>query len=132
MSLDVVKISLGAPAQEAWSKLARHKIKAIPVVTDDDVLVGVVSLHDFFIGHDNQPLAGAPVYQDPELPVTQLMIEDVIVARPHQPIVELVKKFSEVGLHSVPVVDEQRRVVGILTQSDLVAALFAVSLRPGA
>lgn len=132
MSRDVVKISIDAPAQEAWSKLARHKIKAIPVVTDNDVLVGIVSLHDFFIGHDNQPLAGAPVYQDPDLSVTQLMIEDVIVARPQQPIVELVKKFSDVGLHSVPVVDEQRRVVGMLTQSDLVAALFAVSLRPGA
>ena len=48
----------------------------------------------------------------------------VHAARPEQPIAELVKGFSDGGLHHMPVIDELDRVVGMVTQSDLVAALF--------
>jgi CBS domain-containing membrane protein len=38
--------------------------------------------------------------------------------------VDLVGLFSDGGLHHMPVVDEQNKVVGMITQSDVVAALF--------
>jgi CBS domain-containing membrane protein len=39
-------------------------------------------------------------------------------------VADLVPGFSDGGLHHMPVVDAHDRVVGIVTQSDLVAALF--------
>jgi CBS domain-containing membrane protein len=39
-------------------------------------------------------------------------------------IVELVPLLSDKGKHHVPVVDGERRLAGMLTQSDLVAALY--------
>jgi CBS domain-containing membrane protein len=34
---------------------------------------------------------------------------------------------ADAGLHHLPVIDEEGRLVGMVTQSDVVAALFAVS-----
>ena len=53
-----------------------------------------------------------------------LRINSVRAARPEQSIAELVKGFSDGGLHHMPVVTADDRLVGMVTQSDLVAALF--------
>ncbi|HAU4905126.1 TPA: CBS domain-containing protein, partial [Aeromonas hydrophila] len=42
---------------------------------------------------------------------------------------DLVGAFSDGGLHHMPVVDGEQ-LVGILTQSDMVAALFNLALHP--
>jgi CBS domain-containing membrane protein len=39
-------------------------------------------------------------------------------------IVELVQPLSDSGIHHIPIVDDQRRLVGMVTQSDMVAALY--------
>ena len=129
MSRDVVLVTADATAGEAWGLLAKHKVKALPVVGAERQLLGIVSLHDFFIGHDNQPLPTPLAGQGMARPIARLMTQQVAVARPTQPIVELVKLFSDAGLHHLPVVDAQQRVVGMITQSDLVAALFATGIR---
>lgn len=114
MSRDVVAVGPEASVGEAWALLARHKVKALPVVTaGQGRLVGIVSLHDFFV---RQELVG-------NLFVGELMSRDVVTARPEQPIIELAKLFSDGGLHHIPVIDADHRVVGVLTQSDFVAAL---------
>ena len=51
----------------------------------------------------------------------------VVSARPQQPIPELARAFADGGLHHMPVLDEQRRVVGMVTPSDLLAVLFQAS-----
>jgi CBS domain-containing membrane protein len=63
------------------------------------------------------------VHTDKAEAVGQIMATDVLVARDDQPIGELVPLFATTGHHHIPVVDRERRLVGILTQSDLVAAL---------
>jgi CBS domain-containing membrane protein len=35
---------------------------------------------------------------------------------------------SDAGLHSIPVVDEERRLVGMITQSDMIATLYEKNL----
>ncbi len=39
-------------------------------------------------------------------------------------VVELVPLFSEGGHHHIPIIDPERRLVGIITQSDLVRSLY--------
>ena len=55
--------------------------------------------------------------------VGQIMSRQVRVASADRPIAELVPLFSATGHHHIPIVGEQARLVGILTQSDLVKAL---------
>jgi CBS domain-containing membrane protein len=123
MSRDVVSIGPRDSVDEAWARLARHKVKALPVMQADDTLAGIVSLHDFFIGHSAPDPRKMPVMSTARY-VQDIMTRKVRTARPEQPMVDLVGAFSDGGLHHMPVVDEANRVVGMLTQSDVVAALF--------
>lgn len=127
MSRDVVHIGPRDSIDDAWNRLARHKVKALPVVETDGTLVGIVSLHDFFLGHSAPTSRAAPVMSTARY-VEEIMTRKVRVARPEQPMVDLVGLFSDGGLHHMPVVDARQRVVGMITQSDVVAALFKTSV----
>lgn len=124
MSRDVVSIGPRDSVDEAWARLERHKVKALPVMDPEDgTLVGIVSLHDFFMAQAAPDPRKMPVMHTARY-VADIMTRRVRTARPEQPMVDLVGLFSDGGLHHMPVVDEQYRVVGMITQSDVVAALF--------
>ena len=56
------------------------------------------------------------------------MSSKVVTARDTTPIAELVPLMANTGLHHIPVVNHDGRFVGIVTQSDLVAALYETAL----
>ena len=126
MSKDLVVTSPDEPAMAAWQLLSHHRIKALPVV-EGERLVGILTLHDLMIDKEQQP-RGLQALETQR--VVALMTSAVRTAQSHQPLHELVAAFSDGGLHHMPVL-EGNRLVGILTQSDMVAALFNLALGPG-
>ena len=124
MSHDVVSVLPSTPAREAWQRMIRHAVKALPVVDAQARLLGIVTLHDFFVGHE----LAAGVAGRASWLVGDIMTTDVLTAAPGQELVELMHAFSDGGRHHLPVVDEQRRLLGMLTQSDMVAALFRAGI----
>lgn len=119
MSRDVVTVRPGAALADAWQLLARHRVKALPVVDTGRKLVGIVSMHDFFLSAADGPPRARSAGR-----VEEIMTRSVRVARPERPMAELVEAFSDGGLHHMPVIDTEDRVIGMITQSDVVAALF--------
>jgi CBS domain-containing membrane protein len=135
MSSPVITAEFGTPLAEAWALLQQHRIKALPVVDRVQRIVGIVTRADFMRaaeGQQREGLAGrlqtllrpspATHSTKPEV-VGQIMTRQVRVASADRPIAELVPLFSATGHHHLPIVGEQARLVGILTQSDLVKAL---------
>ncbi|MEB3733900.1 CBS domain-containing protein [Halopseudomonas pachastrellae] len=55
-------------------------------------------------------------------PLSEVMTSPVIAVSPQLPVSELIPMLSSQGLHCLPVV-EQNRLVGMVTQTDLIAAL---------
>ena len=127
MSHDVVTVTPSTPAQEAWQRMIHHAVKALPVVDAQSRLLGIVTLHDFFVGHEVATQAGHAAWL-----VGDIMTRDVLTASPAQELVDLMHAFSDGGRHHLPVVDHDRRVVGMLTQSDVVAALFRAGIERAA
>ena len=140
MSRDLVTAEYGTELEEAWAQLRYHKIKAIPIVDRAQRVIGIVTLVDFL---KRANLKTYDTFQDkltkfiqrtpgmtsgkPEV-VGQIMASPVYTAKETMHIVELVPLLSERGLHHIPVVNEERRLVGMVTQSDLIAALYAGSV----
>lgn len=119
MSRDVVAVHADQRISEAWTLLTRHRLQALPVVSPRQRrLVGLVALPDLFVG---DPAKGQ---RRPDGLVRDAMLTELPTARPDQPIVELAGAMSDGGWHLMPVVDEQRRLLGLVTQSDLLAALL--------
>jgi CBS domain-containing membrane protein len=98
-------------------------------------VVGIVTVADF-LNHarldDHTGLAGRMQAmlrpsklthsERPEV-VGQIMTRQVRVMSAHRHAVELLPLFSEAGHHHLPIIDPENRLVGILTQSDLLRAL---------
>lgn len=140
MSRDLVTAEYGTELEEAWAQLRHHKIKAIPVVDRARRVIGIITLVDFL---KRANLKTYDTFQDklmkfikrtpglssdkPEV-VGQIMASPVYSAKESMHIVELVPLLSERGLHHIPVVDAERRLIGMVTQSDLIAALYAGSV----
>lgn len=136
MSRDVASVQFATSLQEAWTLLHHHKIKALPVIDRGGHVQGVVTLVDFLkAARLNQPdnlrehiraflrPSGETHGSRPEV-VGQLMSKGVVVAQASMHVVDLVEFLSDKGLHHIPIVDESKKLVGMVTQSDLVAALF--------
>lgn len=82
-----------------------------------------MTLHDFFVQDDEAPRRREFATARERTLVRELMATPVVTARPDQSIDELVGQFSDCGLHYLPVVSDTGAVLGMITQSDLVAAL---------
>ena len=135
MSREVVSVEFGTALQEAWALLRERHIKALPVVDRARRVVGVVTLADFMRGAEFEQHAGVGarlrhflrptpgMHSDKPEVVGQIMTRRVQVARADRSLAALVPVFSSTGHHHIPVVDEELRLVGILTQTDLVRAL---------
>lgn len=142
MSADPLTVAFGTPLHEAWQLLRGHRIKALPVVDRYGFIVGIVTQADFLrsaeldhpeglerinarLGRLLRPTPGT--HSDKPEVVGQIMSRQVRVASAERPLNELVPLFSSTGHHHIPIIGERNRLVGIITQTDLVAALA----RPG-
>lgn len=126
MSRDLVMADPDMTPAAAWKLLNERELRAMPVVSARQRLVGIITLRDLISEPDGSAphLSAAPR-------VSELMSRDVHVARPEQTVAELVPLFSDEGFHHLPVVDEHHGVVGMVTQTDIVAALFRDRLDEG-
>jgi len=139
MSRDLVTAEYGTELEDAWAQLRYHKIKAMPVVDRARRVIGILTLVDFLKRADLKTYATfqeklvkfirrtAGMTSDKPEVVGQIMAAPVYTARDDAHIVELVPLLSEKGLHHIPIVNAENRLVGMVTQSDLIAALYAGS-----
>jgi CBS domain-containing membrane protein len=136
MSRDIVTVEFGTELGEAWKRLRAHKTKALPVVDRSGTLIGILTVADFLRQLGDTMAADLAVRlqellrrtpdetSDKASVVGQIMTANPQAARLDTPISDLVRSLSDKTLHPIPVLDEHQRVVGMVTQSDLIAALY--------
>lgn len=133
MSRDPVVVSPTTWMSQAWDTMRLRGVKALPVVDEAGALVGILTrsdclratpLHGRF--EDETPQAS----QSPSMTVQWWMSRQVTAAREGQSLIELLSVFSQAGHHHLPVVNAAGRLVGILTESDVVRALAAAVRTP--
>ena len=141
MSRQPLAVQFGTPLAEAWSLMRQRRIKALPVTDRAKRIVGIVTGADFMrqadpevhegLGQRLKALlrtSGKPYAHKPEV-VGQIMTREVRVASEQRHVVELVALFSEEGHHHIPIIDSDKRLVGIITVSDIVRALSRMAKR---
>ncbi|MEY4762908.1 MAG: hypothetical protein RLZZ200_2764 [Pseudomonadota bacterium] len=142
MSRDPVAADYAMPLQEAWGLLRERHIKALPVVDAARRIIGIITIADFMrhaklderegvasrLRDFLRPSPGLAT-DKPEV-VGDIMTRQVRVASDHRPVTDLLPLFAEGGHHHVPIIDAERRLCGIITQTDLVRALYHTGQRP--
>ncbi|WP_439887613.1 HPP family protein [Pseudomonas sp. MBLB4123] len=118
MSRDVLCLAPETSRAEAWAKMQDHRLTAMPVLNPQRQLQGMLYLHDLL---QTEGASG-------EEPVRALMRTQVPSCGPQWPSIRLVQRLASGEVHKVPVLDEDGVLLGIVTQTDLVAALYRRSL----
>ncbi len=101
--------TLNAAAQHMWER----DCGLVPVADDSGRLVGVVTDRDICMAAYTQ---GAALHQ---IPVSNIMAKKVITCTPEESVTKARDKMTKHQIRRIPVVDEQERVVGILSLADL-------------
>ncbi len=111
MSSPPISAAPAMPHAEAQALLQAHGIKALPVVDAAGGIVGIVTRADLL-----RPAA-------PDAQVRHCMSRRVRVVSAQRHLAALLPLFASTGHHHIPVVDGADRLVGMITQSDVVGAL---------
>ena len=141
MATDLLTVQFGTSLAQAWQLMHERRVKALPVTDKARRIVGIVTVADFMKHADFTSIEGLGArlrnllrssgltHSDKPEVVGQIMTREVRIASADRFIAELLPLFCDAGHHHIPVLDEERRVVGIITQSDLVRALYR-SVKP--
>lgn len=108
MSRDVVTLGLDGSIARARDLLIGHNIRMLPIVDGSGRLAGTLGLRELTLHGDGG--------------IAQVMSE-AQTAGPDEPVVALAASLSDGRTHAVVVVDAERRILGIITQTDLLATL---------
>lgn len=137
MSKDVISVEFGTLLEDAWPLMQRHRIKALPVIDPARRVIGIITQANF-MNHANLDVyegfetklksfirrTTTISSQKPEV-VGQIMTSPAITASTNMHIIELIPLMSQTRVHHhIPVVDEERRLAGMVTQSDLISVLY--------
>lgn len=143
MSKDVVSAEFGTELAEAWAKLQSHDLTALPVIDRGRHVIGIVTKADFLHHAEMELHEGLGqrlsnllrpsqlTHTEKHEVVGQIMTKEVYTADANQSIVDLVPLMSDSEVHQMPVIDGQGRLVGMISQTDMIAALFEHGLAEG-
>ncbi|HJL15697.1 MAG TPA: CBS domain-containing protein [Sandaracinaceae bacterium LLY-WYZ-13_1] len=112
-TVDLIVARPDEPLRVLWDRMRRARIQHLPVL-EGDVLIGIVSSWD--IGR--RVVEGGPDVLDAST-AREVMERALERLHPRDPIAEATEILADASFHSLPVVDEQERLVGIVTSSDL-------------
>ena len=140
MSRDIRAVEFGTELAEAWALMQAHAVHALPVLDRARHVIGMVTRADFLRHaelHDQRSIGPrlraflqrtAHTHSDKHEVVGQIMSAGVDTAVETTPVVELVPLMADVGHHHIPIVDADRKLVGMVTQADVMAALYEICL----
>lgn len=120
-------IDPGAPITRAWQSVREHHLHSLAVVNPaSHELIGIVTLNDLLQHFEPRPsrLNLRRLAFDREARVGQIMSAPVVSVREDAHLSDLVHLLADRGMSCLPVVDAEQRLVGMITQSDLVAGLY--------
>lgn len=115
MTHTVVSVSKDATVMDAIQLFASHTFRHMPVV-DGTAVVGVLSDRDITrcTARGDSPRATR---------IDAIMTENPTVAQPEMPLVDAVRLIVFHRINCLPVVDQAANLLGIVTTTDLLAAL---------
>ncbi|MFI7497972.1 CBS domain-containing protein [Streptomyces sp. NPDC049687] len=134
MTREVVEAHRETPFKDVVRLLDRHRISGLPVVDDDDKVVGVISETDLIRHQAARSPRGRARWFGMRPPgrssrrtdavaravtARELMSTPAITVHPEQRIADAARVMERHGVERLPVVDEEDRLIGIATRRDL-------------
>lgn len=133
MVSDVVTVDYGTPFKEVVRLLGEHRISGLPVIDEDDKVIGVISETDLLLRQAQDPKSETWLHHLRRLrhgireataksharTAGGLMSVPAVTVRADASVPEAARLMAEHRIERLPVVDQEDRLVGIVTRHDL-------------
>lgn len=113
MTTDVTVLSPRHRLKRAAEELHLGRIRHLPIVDEDGLLLGVLSQRDIIAAHEQL-----------DRPISEVMTRDVMTVAPTTPAHEAAYLLLRYAIGCVPVTDSHNRLVGIVTDTDFVRVAY--------
>ena len=137
MSKEVVAVHMDTPLKDVAEAMARRGISGVPVLDQDQNVVGVISERDFLNAFGP---AGAKSFMEVlaaclagtgciavtarKQKAKEIMTAPSVCVTEDTPVSEIVRLFAEKRINRVPVTDKNGKLVGIVSRADIVSYSF--------
>jgi len=111
MTSPVITLNEDEDIEAAKALFAEHEIRHLPIINSKDIIVGVISDRDIALNKD-------------EKLVKEIMIKDIVAGELDTRLQEIARAMVAHKIHSIPILNEIRQVVGIVTSTDLLESVF--------
>jgi acetoin utilization protein AcuB len=122
MSSPPVTIASDTSFQDALRLMNDHGFRRLPVVNKKGKLIGIVSERDLLYASPS-PATSLSVWEITyllsEIRIREIMTTGVITTTPDTPIEDAARLMADHKIGGLPVVDENERVVGVITETDI-------------
>ncbi|WP_407840674.1 CBS domain-containing protein [Streptomyces sp. DSM 116496] len=120
MTDEVVSVAPGTGFKDVAKLLAQYDISGVPVLDDEDRVVGVVSQTDLLaytvpgshLSEQSPPAPGPPT-------AGEVMSAPAVTVHAEETVADAARLMTRRGIERLPVVDVEDRLVGIVTRRDL-------------
>lgn len=137
MTTDVVTAEYGTPFKEVVRRLGGHRISGLPVIDEDDKVIGVISETDLMLhqARTTEPGSTSGTWTNRLRRLSRrvrreaaksrartaggVMSAPAVTVRADATVTEAARLMIEHGIERLPVVDEEDRLAGIVTRRDL-------------
>jgi len=125
MTRKVISVTPEMGVRAAFFKMKAHHIRHLPVVDEDNQLVGIVSDRELRRPEwvDESPDIAHTYYLDDDMSVRDVMITNMYVIHTYDNLRKAVKLLLENSIGAAPVLDKTGALVGMLSAVDLMRAL---------
>lgn len=117
MSAPPIAIADDTDFKSALGLMQKHHIRRLPVVNAKGMLIGIVAERDLLVAADR--------YLNAPVDVERIMTRQVVTVHESTPVIDAAMLMIERKIGGLPVVDPSRKLLGIITETDLLKALAA-------
>ncbi|MCK5829705.1 MAG: HPP family protein [Methylococcales bacterium] len=129
-------VEFGTEVEQAWQIMQSNKLKAMPVIDRAKRVIGMITWNDFFKFIDLNTFESfqdkfrkfiqrtADVKASKPEAVGLIMSTTVVTLLDTTHIAELISLMSMHGYRQIPIVNSEQRLVGMVYQANLIAALY--------
>ncbi len=114
MSSPPITVTEDVPLREVAKIMCENKIGSVLVVGKDGTLRGIITERDVTCAASKEDDVCF-------MPAWQFMTPDPIFVYESTPVSEVMEKFSEIGVRHLPVVDREKKPVGVISVRDVLA-----------
>jgi CBS-domain-containing membrane protein len=127
MRREVVTLTAGEKLDLTQDIMNLGRVRHLPVIDERGRVVGIVSDRDLLAAALTDVLDFDPVARRTflrSIEVAEVMAKDVVSVPPDAVLADVARIFVERKIGCVPVVDARGALIGLVTETDLIAAAF--------